>query len=101
MRWPTDVDVWTSGRTRNRRTKSEIRDAVSLQVIQQRLAFGAVRMKRDVHGVAMVQPPAVMNSALAEDGDRKFLAESVREETLNLPGFPDIPTRTTGEPNER
>src|SRR5687767_13354875 len=77
MRWSTDVDVWTSRGARNGRAKSQIRNSVSLEKIQQSLAFGAVRMKRNIHRVVVVQAPAIVNRALTEDGDGQFAFECV------------------------
>ena len=73
MRWSTDVNVRTGSGAGNSRAKCRIRNAVSFEKIQQRPAFGAVRMKLDVHRVAMVQAPAFVNGALAEDRDRQFV----------------------------
>jgi hypothetical protein len=64
------VDVWTSGGAGNSRAKRRIRNSVSLEKIQQRLTFGAVWMKLYVHGVAMVQAPAIVNRTLTENRDR-------------------------------
>jgi hypothetical protein len=71
-----------------------------LQKIQQRLAFGGVRMKRNVHRVAMVQPPAIVNRALAEDSDRQLAFERVGKEPLHLPRLAQVPTGSAGETNE-
>ena len=101
MRWSTDVDVWTSRGARDSRTKRRIRNSVSLEKIQQRLTFGAIRMKLYVHRVAMVEAPAFVNRALAEDGDREFVFERVGKEPLDLVSLAKIPTRAAGEPNER
>ena len=94
------MDVWTSRGAGNGATKCEIRNSVSLQKVQQALAFRTVRMKRNIQGVAMVQPPAIVNVALAENGDWQFLAKRFGKEALDLVGFADVPTRTASEPNE-
>src|ERR1051326_6547087 len=85
MRWSTDVNGWTSRGAWNRRAKGEVRNAVAFQEVQQRLTFSTVRVQRDVHRVVMVQPPAVMNRALAEDSDRKLAMKRVGKEPLHFP----------------
>src|SRR5690349_15806435 len=101
MGWSTDVDVWTGCGAPNRAAKRQERNRVALEKIQEGLAFGAVRVKRDVHRVVMVQAPAVVNRALAEDRNRQLSMKRVGKETLHLPRFAEVPTRTAGETNER
>ena len=100
MRWPADVNVGTSGGARNRRAKREERNRVPLQEVQQRLVFGTVGMKLNVHRVVMVQPPAIVNRALAENGDRQLAMKRVRKEALHFPRFPEVPAGTAGETDE-
>src|SRR5690242_21800383 len=98
---PADVDVWTGRGPRDRTAKRQERNCVALEEIQQRLAFGTVRMKRDVHRVAMVQPPAIVNRALPEDRNRQLSMKRVGEEALHFPRFAKVPARAAGETNER
>ena len=100
MRWFADVNVWTGRSARNGRAKREERYRVALQEIQQRLAFGTVGMKLNVHRVVMVQPPAIVNRALAEDGDRQLAMKRVGEEALHFPRLAEVPAGATGETNE-
>ena len=100
MRWSADVNVWTSSRARNRRAKRRIRNAVALEKIQERQAFGTIRMKRNVHRVAVVQPPAIMYCALAKNGNRQVVMKRVGKESLHLSGLTQVPTWTTSETNE-
>ena len=101
MRWSADVDVWTSGGAGNSRAKRKIRNCVSLQKIQQRLTFGAVWMKLYVHGVAMVQAPAIVNRTLTKNRDRKLAMKRVLKEALNFVSLAEVPARTAGETNIR
>src|ERR1044072_10036640 len=101
MRWSTDVNVWTSRGAGNRRAKCEVRNSVAFKKVQQRLTFSTVRVQRDVHRVVMVQPPAVMNRALAEDSDRKLAMKRVGKEPLHFPRFPEGPARTPAGTKER
>src|SRR5690348_17206979 len=101
MRWFADVNVWTGRGTGNGRAKGEERNRVALQEIQQRLAFGAVRMKLNVHRVVMVQAPAIVNRALAENSNRQLAMKRVGEEALDFPRFAKVPAGTAGETNER
>src|SRR6476646_4008346 len=101
MRWSADVNVWASGRAGNRRAKRQKRNGVAFQKVQQRLTFGTVRMKRDIHRVVMIQPPAIVNRALAEDGNRQLVMKRVGKEALHFPCFTKIPAGATGETNER
>ena len=57
-------------------------------------------MKLDIHGVAMVQSPAVVNCSLPKHCDRKLLVEGVRKEALNLPGVAEAPTTGSRETRE-
>src|SRR4029079_4593778 len=95
-----DVYVWTSGGAWNRRAKCEIRDSVPLQKLQQRATLRAVRMKLDIHRVVVVQPPAIVNSALSKHRDRKLFLERVREEALHFPGVAEIPAARSGVTRE-
>jgi len=95
------MDVWSGRGSRDGRSKSQIRDPVLLQKPEQRLSFRTVGMERDVHGVAMVQSPAVVNWSLSEDGYWEFFLERISEEALYFPRFAQIPTRSSGVANER
>src|SRR4026207_1803087 len=92
MRRPADVNVWTSRRAGDRRSESRIRNSVQLKKIQERLPFLAVGMKRDIHRIAMIQSPSLVNRALSKNGDRQFALESVLEEPLHLPCVTEPPT---------
>ena len=71
------MDMRTSCSSGNGAAKCQIRDSVSLQKVQQALAFWTVRMKRNIHCVAMVQAPAIVNGALTKHGDWQFLAKRI------------------------
>src|SRR5689334_10361937 len=101
MRWATDVNVRTSCGAGNRRAKGEERNTVAFEKVQQRLAFGTVGMKLNVHRVVMVEAPAIVNRALAEDGNRQLMMKRVGEKALHFPRFAEVPARPTGETNER
>src|ERR1041384_1737958 len=49
-------------------------------------------MKLDIHCVAMVQAPAIVNCSLPKDCDWKLLVEGVGKEPLNLPRVTKTPT---------
>lgn len=87
MRRPADVNVRTCGCARNGRAKGQEWNAVGSQKIHQRLAFGAVRVQRDVHRVPVIQAPTVVNWSLAKVGYRQLFLEGIRKESLNLPRF--------------
>src|SRR5690349_17239854 len=101
MGWSTDVNVGTSRGARNRAAKRQKGNSIAFEKIQQRLAFGTVRVKRDVHRVAVVQPPAIVNRALAEDGNRQLVMKRVGKEALHFPRLAEVPTWTAGKANER
>src|SRR5689334_12814164 len=61
VRWSTDVNVRPGRGAGDRLAERRIRNSVLLQKVQQRTAFDAVRMKLNIHGVVMVQAPAVVN----------------------------------------
>src|SRR5882672_12416385 len=86
MRRTPDVNVRSGGRTRNRLTKREKRNAVGAQETEQRLSLRAVGMKRHIHRVVMIEAPAIVNRALAKDSDRQRLLKRVKVEALNFPG---------------
>src|ERR1051326_285837 len=86
VRWSTDVNVWPGCGAGDRLAERRIWNPVLLQKVQQRAAFGAVRMKLNIHSVAMVQVPAVVNRSLSKDCNRKLFMEGVRKELLNLRG---------------
>ncbi|MDX6557892.1 MAG: hypothetical protein QOF72_941, partial [Blastocatellia bacterium] len=58
----------------NRAAKSRERNSIGAEIFQKRLAFGPIRIQRDVHRVTMIEMPLVMNRALSEysDGQRPF-----------------------------
>src|SRR5689334_1902682 len=101
------MNVWPGCGTRNRGAKRRVRNSVPLQKVEQRAAFDTVRMKLNIHCVVMVQPPAIVNRSLSEDGDRKLLMKRVGKESLNPPGIAQIPiagagvTRESGRSNQR
>ena len=101
MRWSTDVNVRAGGGPRNRGAKSQIRNAVLLQEVEQRAAFDAVRMKLNVHGVAMVQAPTLVNRALAEDGDGQLFMKRVGKKALNFKCVSQVPTTGASVTSER
>ena len=71
------MNVWTSGGPGDRTTKSEVRNSVLLQIVEQRTSLDTIRMKLYVHRVAMIQTPAIVNRALPKDGDGKLFLERV------------------------
>src|SRR5262249_38493165 len=57
-------------------------------------------MKRDVHGVAVVQAPAIVNRALTKDRNRELSVKRVCKKSLHFPGFAEVPAGAAGETNE-
>ena len=77
----------SSGGSRNRFTKRQERNAIGAQEAQQGLPLRSIRMKGDVHRVAMIKVPAIVNSALAKNSNWQRPLKRVREKPLDLPGI--------------
>ena len=58
-------------------------NAVLSQKIYERLAFRLIRPQRNVHRVAMIQSPLIMDRALAEHGDRQRPLEHLLKESFD------------------
>ena len=80
--------VWTSCSSGYGRSKGGERHSILLQKVEQSLSLWTIRMKLDVHRVAMIQSPTIMNGALAEDSYRQLLMKRVGKEPLDLPSLP-------------
>ena len=48
---------------------------LAAQKVHQSLPFRPIRMERDVHSVAMIEAPAIMDCALAKNRNRQLLFE--------------------------
>ena len=49
------MNMWASGSPGNRSTESDERYASFAQVLGERFAFDAIRMKSNIHGIAMIE----------------------------------------------
>jgi len=72
------------GRAGNRFPKSQKGNAIGTQVGQQRLSLRTIRMKRHVHGVVMIEPPSIVNSALSKNSNRQRFLKRAKKEALKL-----------------
>ncbi len=61
-----DVNVRTGRGTGHGAAKGDEGDAGILQIVYQRLAFGAVGVHADIHRVAVIESPAIMQLRLTE-----------------------------------
>ena len=64
MRWSADMNMGSRGGPGCGVPKRDERNAGTAQMINERLPFRAVRMKRDVYGVPMIESHAVMRRRL-------------------------------------
>ena len=71
MRRSPDVNMRSGSCSRNRLAKCQKRNAIGAQEAQQRLSLRAIRMERNVHRIAMIEPPAIVNGALAKNRNRQ------------------------------
>src|SRR5438067_11044489 len=76
-------------------------NAVLSQKIYKRLAFRLIRPQRNVHRVAMIQSPLIVNCALSKHRDRQRSFESLLKETLNRRSLAQQPMTCAGVTNER
>ncbi len=67
MGWPADVDMRSGSRARDGSAECEEGDSISAQEVQQGLALSPVRMKRDIHRIAMVETPAIVYRPLSKN----------------------------------
>ena len=49
------------------------------KIAQQRLPFFAVRMKRHIHGVAVIEPQTLVRRSLTQGADRQGATKGVKE----------------------
>src|ERR1044072_5593129 len=101
MRPSTDMNVRPGCGAGDRFAERRVWNPVPLQKVLERAGFDAVRIKLNIHGVVMVQMPAIVNRALTKDRDRKLFLESVGKESLNFPGVAQVPTSGAGVTRER
>ena len=85
MRRPPDMNMRSGCGAWYRLTKREKRNPIRAQEAKQRLTFRAVRMERNVHRVAMIETPAIVNGALTKHRNRQLLLECAHEELLHFP----------------
>ena len=64
------MNVRAGSHARDRAAKRREGNPVAAQEVNQRLAFGPIRIQREVHRIAMIEMPLVVNRALSEYGDR-------------------------------
>ena len=64
------MDVRACGRSRHSASKGDKGNTRLAQIIQQRLAFRAVRLERHVHGIVMIEVQAVVSRSLTQCADR-------------------------------
>ena len=69
------MNMRPGGAARHGVLKSDKRNARSAQVFDQSSALGAVGMERDVNGIAVVEPHAIMGPGLPVGADRQPMAE--------------------------
>src|SRR5689334_18763867 len=79
-----DMDVRAGRRSRHRAPERNKWNAGLAQIIQQRLAFGAVWMKRHVHGISVIETQTVVSRGLTESADRQRAVKGIEKEFLNL-----------------
>src|SRR5260221_4461735 len=84
MRWHSDMNVRPGRHTGNGPAKCQKGNAIRVQEIYQCLAFHAIRMQRNIHGVVMIQAPLVVNRTLSKDRNRQGPLECLLKETFNL-----------------
>jgi hypothetical protein len=79
------MNVWSGGREWYRAAERGKGYSVTAQEVDQGLAFNSIRIEIHVHGVVMIEPPAIVNRSLPEDSDRQRAAKFLSKETLQLP----------------
>ena len=84
---PADVDMRAGGGARNRATKSKERNTRLTEMIDERFAFDAVGMKRDVHRIPMVETQSVVGFRLAQCGHRQSPAKRLGKISLDARRF--------------
>src|ERR687891_2198896 len=78
--WMADMNM-RPGRCAGHATfKRDKRYTRAAQMADQGLAFGAVRMERDVHGVAMIEAHLIVRGRLPIGGYRQRTSEGLRGE---------------------
>jgi hypothetical protein len=65
----SNVNMGAGSGSRHRAPKGDKWNSHLPQVGEQRSAFGAVRMERDVHCVSMIEPEPIMGHRLAKGRD--------------------------------
>ena len=69
------MDMRASGRPGNRSSESDERYASFAQVLGERFAFDAVRMKSNIHGITMIEAQSIMSGGLSQRGQRQAAAK--------------------------
>src|SRR5512143_3322541 len=92
-RWPTDVNMGASRRSNDGAPESYERHAGTPQMSDQRLAFRAVRVKRDIHRVPMIESHPVMRRRLAKRAHRQLVTESLKKIFVDVWRLLDGPWR--------
>ena len=81
------MNVRSGSRARRGISKGDKWYAGTAQMVNERLPFRAVGMKRDVDGIPVIESHAVMSRSLAVGAYRQLVAEGLGEEFLNSPRF--------------
>lgn len=63
------MNVGAGGDTWYRTSKSEKRNSLATQIIDESLALDSIRVKRDVHSISMVVAELIMRRTLANGAD--------------------------------
>ena len=85
------MDVRARCHTGHGTAKSQKGNRLGTQKLDQGPAFGTIRMKTDVHPVAMVPTPAGVQIRLAEGTQRQWLLKLCDEEFFNFAGVGEFP----------
>ena len=68
MRRPADVNMWPSGSVGDRAAKRRKRYTRFAQVGDERFSFETIGVKRDVHGIVVIEAQSVVGLRLAHRG---------------------------------
>src|SRR5918995_7438097 len=82
-------------------SKGNERDAGLAEIGQKRSPFVAVRMKRHVDGISMIESKAIMSRGLTEGADRQSVTKRSRKKFFNFPSISQRPRCSTVKPYER
>ena len=85
---------------RDRAAKGREGNSIATHEIDQRLTFNTVRVQGNIHRIAVIQMPTIVNRALPENGDRQRTFKCLLEESLEPAGLRDGPATGAGVANE-